>query len=339
MTAVRLSDTLTGEASLGWQGAQYVGLVAGPADFRAKLAAGVVQIGPLDIPLAEGRLTTAPRIILNQPQPAAVVDRGPVLTNVRISPEMCGLWLKYVAPLVAEATRAEGKFSLSLEGANVPLAAPITANTAGTLSIQSAQIGPGPMGQQVQGLARELLSLLGSANSPANAGSQASPGSGNLAILSFPQQDVPFTVRDAVVNHQGLKVMIGDLSIVTHGDVNIQTEQFDLVASIGIPESLLGNRDGLLAALKGQTLQIPFQGSFNRPPDLGKALVSLLQQNAGSAVRNVIGNQIERRLQGEGGLLQRGEGLLQRELGQGFNRLFGPGQPAQPQQPPAAPPR
>ncbi|MBW8885497.1 MAG: hypothetical protein JF612_12150, partial [Planctomycetia bacterium] len=226
LTPVRLSDTLTGEASLGWQGAQYVGLVAGPADFRAKLAAGVVQIGPLDIPLAEGRLTAGPRLILNQPQPALVVDRGPVLTNVRISPEMCTMWLKYVAPLVAEATRAEGKFSLSMEGANVPLAAPMAGNAAGTLSIASAQIGPGPMGQQLQVLASELFAFL----KPGDG--QATASSGHLALLSFPQQDVPFSLRDAVVRHDGLKVMIGDLAIATEGIVNIQTEEFDLTASI-----------------------------------------------------------------------------------------------------------
>src|SRR4029079_4553248 len=62
-----ISDALAGEASLGWKGAQYVGLIAGPADFRAKLASGVVQVGPLDIPLSEGRLTAAPRLMLNNP--------------------------------------------------------------------------------------------------------------------------------------------------------------------------------------------------------------------------------------------------------------------------------
>jgi len=189
------------------------------------------------------------------------------------------------------------------------------------------------MGQQIQVLARELFSFLRPADGQANA------GSGNLALLNFPQQDVPFSVREAIVNHQGLKVMIGDLSVVTQGDVNIQTEEFALVASVALPESLFGSREGLLAAFKGQTLQIPFQGSFNRPPDLRGILVKLLQQNAGSAVRNVIGNQIERRLQGEGGLLQRGEGLLQGGLGQGLNRLLGPAQPTQPAQPPPAQPR
>ncbi len=329
LTPVRLSDTLTGEASLGWQGAQYVGLVAGPADFRAKLAAGVVQIGPLDIPLAEGRLTAGPRLILNQPQPALVVDRGPVLTNVRISPEMCTMWLKYVAPLVAEATRAEGKFSLSMEGANVPLAAPMAGNAAGTLSIASAQIGPGPMGQQLQVLASELFAFL----KPGDG--QATASSGHLALLSFPQQDVPFSLRDAVVRHDGLKVMIGDLAIVTDGIVNIQTEEFDLTASIVLSESLFAARDGLLASFRGQPLKIPIRGSFNKPPDLRGTLVGLLRQNAGAAVRNVIGNQIERGLQGDGGLLQRGEGLLQGGLGQGLNRLFGSGASGQP---PAQPP-
>ena len=110
-----VSEALAGEASLGWQSAQYVGLVAGPADF-AKLAGGVVQVGPLDVRLAEGRLTTSPRILLNDRVPQIVVDRGPLLDSVRISPEMCNLWLKYIAPQVADAAHAEGKLSMSLEG-------------------------------------------------------------------------------------------------------------------------------------------------------------------------------------------------------------------------------
>jgi len=184
------------------------------------------------------------------------------------------------------------------------------------------------MGQQLQVLARELFSFLGS-TSPANA--DGSP----LTLLSFPQQEVPFSVQNGIVRHDGLKAMIGELSIVTDGTVNVQTEEFDLTASIGLPESLFAARDGLLASFRGQPLKIPFRGSFNRPPDLRGTLVGLLQQNAGAAVRNVIGNQIERRLQGDGGVLQRGEGLLQRELGQGLNRLFGSGAPGQP---PAQPP-
>ena len=143
-----VSTELVGEASLGWQAAQYVGLVAGPADFKAQLKQGIVYIGPLDIPVSDGRLTTNPRILLNDPVPQLVVDRGPLIQNVRITPEMCNQWLKYVAPLLADATEAEGKFSLNLEGASVPLFTPLASSVQGGLAIHGAQVGPGPLAKQ-----------------------------------------------------------------------------------------------------------------------------------------------------------------------------------------------
>jgi len=192
-------------------------------------------------------------------------------------------------------------------------------------------------------MGRELLSFLG------RGGGQSNGTSGPLALLSFPQQYVPFNVRNGIVRHDGLKVDLGEIQITTSGTVNLETEEYDLMATIGLPENLFQGREGLLASRRGQPVQIPIRGSFNRPPNLSGELVRFFQQNAGNAVRNIIGNQIERRLQGDGGLLQRGEGLLRgqgdggaggllpRELGQGLNRLFGPSTP-QPQQP-TGPPR
>src|SRR5262249_54453733 len=153
-----------------------------------RLAGGVVQIGPLDVPLAEGRLTSAPRILLNDRVSQIAVARGPLLENVRLSREMCSLWLKYIAPQVADAAQAEGKMSLSLEGASVPLAAPLSGDVVGTLSIQSAQVGPGQLGQEFVGLARELFSLI------TGGGGAAANANQNVTLLTLPQQDVPFEV-------------------------------------------------------------------------------------------------------------------------------------------------
>ena len=47
---------------------------------------------------------------------------GPLITNVRISPEVSEAMLKYVAPVLAGATQSEGQFSLQLDGTRVPLA-------------------------------------------------------------------------------------------------------------------------------------------------------------------------------------------------------------------------
>ena len=112
----------------------------------------------------------------------------------------------------------------------------------------------------------------------------------------------------------------------------MQTEEFNLLASVPLPESLFRGREGLLASLKGQTLQLPIQGSFNKPLNLGKLVADIVKQNTAGAVQNIIGRQLERGM--------RGEGLLPGEIGQGLNRLFGPRQPQQPpQQPPPNPPR
>jgi hypothetical protein len=333
---VAISDALAGEASFGWQGAQYVGLVAGPADVRAKLANAVVQVGPLDIPLSEGRLTAAPRVMLNSADRAVLFDRGPVLQNVRISPEMCSLWMKYVAPMLADATRAEGTFSLSLEGANVPISAPLTSNAAGTLAIESAQIGPGPMLQQLSGVLKQVRSFID--------GGAGSAGDGQVqGWLTLPKQDVLFEVRDGVVKNQGFKIAIGDVVISTEGTVGIETQQINLVATIPFVDSWFKRTDGIFAALKGKSLPISITGTFSQPRLDMRALENLTKQFAGSAVRGVIEKGLERGLQGAGlpgtgaqgngtqggnGLLQRGEGLLQGEIGQGLKGLFGPRTPA-----------
>jgi hypothetical protein len=317
-----LSEALSGEASLGWEAAQYVGLVAGPADFRARLGGGIVNVGPLDVPLAEGRLTTAPRVLMNQRVPAVVFDRGPLLQNVRISPEMCQLWLKYVAPLVAEATRAEGKFSLSLQGASVPLSAPLASDVAGTLQIQSAQIGPGPLAQQYVGVARQIKGLFqaGSATAPSD-----ESGGGRWVLL--PQQDVLFEVQDGTVKNRGLKMSMGDVVITTEGSVEIESQRINLVASIPLQESWFKKQDGVFAALKGKTLQIPIDGTLTQPRLDTRTLQNLGKQLAGAAVQGAVGKQVERGQELLNKELQKGEGLLQNELSQGLNRLFGPRQP------------
>jgi hypothetical protein len=308
-----VSDQLQGEFSLGWHGAQYVGLIAGPADVRSRLDRGIVAIGPVDIPLSEGRLKAAPRILLNDRVPALVMDRGPLLEDVRISPEMCQLWLKYVAPMLADVTRAEGRFSLSLQGAAVPLAQPKRADAAGTLAIQSAQVGPGPLAQQYLAVAQQVRTLFDPA---AGAATTVDPNRGWIVL---PQQDVQFEVVDGGVVHRGFTMTVKDVAITTEGRVGIEDQSLNLLASVPIQESWLKKAPPYLTGLKGQTLQIPISGTISQPKLDARVLESLAKQAAGSAVQGVIDDQVKK-----------GQTLLQDELGKGLNRLFGPLQPKPP---------
>jgi hypothetical protein len=257
--------------------------------------------------------------------------------------------MKYVAPMLADATRAEGKFSLSLEGANVPMTAPLASSAAGTLAIENAQIGPGPMPQQFLGIIKQIRGFFD--------GGAGSAGDGQTqGWLVLPKQDVLFEVRDGVVHNRGFKIAIGDVVISTEGSVSIETQQINLVATIPFVDSWFKRQDGIFASLKGQVLKIPVSGTLAAPRLDTSVLQNLTKQFAGSAVRGVLEKQFERGLQGlqgsgtpangtpansaqgTDGLLQRGENLLQGEIGQGLKGLFGPRTPA-PTPAPTAPPR
>ena len=315
-----VSNDLAGDASLGWQGVQFVGLVAGAADCRAQLAQGIVQIGPLDIPVSEGRLTTAPRLLLASSEPAMVLDRGPVIQNVRISPEMCNLWLKYVAPLVADATEAEGKFSLGLEAANVPLFAPKQADVAGALSIHGAQVGPGPLAKQYLGVIKQLRSFL--KPQEAATGTAAADNYGRWLVL--PEQAVQFAVKDGIVYHDGLIMTNGEFQVTTKGSVRIEDQAISLVASIPVRESWFKDREKTpyLASLAGKTIEIPIDGTLSSPHLDGKVLENLGKQLASQAVTGLIDKGKEK-----------AKGFLEKELGKGLQGLFGPRTPATPATP------
>jgi translocation and assembly module TamB len=219
--------------------------------------------------------------------------------------------------MVAQATRAEGKFSLSLEHADVPLNLPMGTTAAGTLAIETAEIGPGPLPQQFLGVVRQLRTFLASGTAAGNNG----PADGWIVL---PKQDVVFSVRDGFVENKGLTMSLGDVSITTAGSVGIETQQINLVASIPLQDSWIQRKDGLLDGLKGQPLRVPITGTLSQPhfnlrefEDLGKKL-------AGAAARKEINKQVDKALQGENGLLKQGEKLLPGGLGQGINQFFGP---------------
>lgn len=301
-----VADELTAEGGVAWQDAQYYGLVAGPASLEAQLKQGVVEIGPLDIPLSEGRLTATPRILLNEPQPYAVLDKGPLLDQVRISPELCRGWLKYVSPFLADVTRAEGKFSVSLEGAAVPLMSPSDSDIGGILAIHAAQVGPGPLATQYLGIAQQVRAIID--RRPVET---LDPSKGWILL---PEQQVEVRMVGQRVYHRGMTMTVKDISIQTEGSVGFD-QSVNLVAVIPIQDKWV-EQNKLLAGLKGQSLRIPVRGHISKPEFDQAPLAELTKQIVGSAAQGFL----------KGGL-ENGKGLLDRELSkglQGLEKLFGP---------------
>lgn len=287
-TAGWVPADLTGSARLGWDSGNLYGLLVGQGELRASLADGVLQFAPLQVPLSEGQFHAVSRIELNAAPARLAVERGPLFDKVRISPELCRTWLKYVAPLLADATRAEGRFSVQLEGANVPLSDTNQSDVHGQLTIHSAQIGPGPLAQPLLGLAQQVKTVL-----------DGRPSSDSQTLASnwllIPQQTVHVDVEDGRVFHQGLTMTSGDVTIRTSGSVGLD-ESLAIMAEVPIRDEWVADKK-YLASLRGTVIQIPVQGTLGKPRLDDRMLAELSARLVGGAARGVVQDEINRGLQ------------------------------------------
>jgi hypothetical protein len=297
--------TLTGQGGIGWDQARFLGLTAGAASIDATLKEGIVAIDPLNVPVSEGKLLAAPRIDLNEPNLPLRLDKGPVLQQVRISPELCRGWLKYVAPLLADATRAEGKFSLDLEQGTVPLVQPETMDVGGILSIHEAQVGPGPLAVTYLNLALQVKSIL--MGKPANS-ETIDPKKGWILL---PEQRVAMKTVQGRVFHQDLVMQVNDVEVRTQGSVGFD-QSLNLVAAIPVQEKWI-EKGKLPAAFKGQKIYIPIRGKISRPEPDTQVLRDLAKQMLIGGAKSLLQEE-----------LNKNKNRFGEELQKGLDRLFNP---------------
>lgn len=298
-----VSPDLTAQAEVGWQSAQYFGIAAGPGALPAKLERSVVYMGPLDLTINEGKLVGAPRLNLTGQTPVLEMDKGPVIQNLRISPELCDGWMKFVAPLLAGVTRAEGKFSVELDQAKVPLTTPTKGTVAGLMMIHTAEVGPGPLAQSYLNMAKQVKDIadgnyaaLGALLTPGAAPPQPNSATNNRGVLVLPEQQVKFEMIDGRVHHQGLQMTVKDVVITTRGSVGLD-QTMELVAEIPVQDAWL-SKNAALTGLKGQMLQIPVRGTLSAPaPDfrgLTNLATSLGRNAATGLLKDKVGAEINK---------------------------------------------
>lgn len=328
-TALALPLELTAQTQLGWERGQVFHLPVGPANLEATLAAGVATLNTGEIPFSEGRLHLVPKIDFRSASPIATLDPGPLAENIQLTPEICRDWLKYVAPLLADATSAQGRVSIATDGVAVPLADPLDVRVRGQVNLQQVTIGAGPLAKQLIDTVQGVRSLL----KPNQADSR------DLTVwMQLEQQTVPFAVENRRVYHEGLAMHVKDFTIRTKGSVGLD-QTLSMVAEIPIADDWIGN-EAWLQGLKGQSLQIPIGGTVSRPVIDTKAIqqltMQLVQRTAANQLNNVVGEQTQK-LQGkvdaELNKLQNdlrdkiNSGLgdkLPPDLQNGLNGLFGP---------------
>ena len=201
-----------------------------------------------------------------------VVRPGSVFSHTPITPPMCRDLLKYIAPVLAEATEVNGSLSIELDQWRIPLAAPQQAQGSGRLKVDSLRVAGGP-------LVRQISSVL-----------QLRPLEAGLVDDSV----VAFSMADGRVEHHGLKFHLGDVVVATHGSVALD-QSLDMVADISLAGMPLG-AGPQAQLLKSRPVSLPLRGTLSRPRIDAAALAISNRALLEGAVDNVLK---------EGGLLDR----------------------------------
>ncbi len=281
---------LAGEASIGWAAMSVDGMAVGPGEVAMQLAAGRVQTQPIDVAVGEGRFTASPVVQLSPGPPQLLLGAGPLLTAVHLSPDLCARGLKYVAPVLAESTVADGRFSVVMDGGRVPILDPTAGDASGRMAIQ-AQAKPGPVAQQ-------FLALLGQLTTLVRQGAPAALNDQTGSLVSVDSPNVEFRMVGGRIYHRGLTFKVGTLPVTTHGSVGLD-ETLAIVAEVPIRANLLG-QDLSLGLLEGQTLQIPIEGTLSNPrfePHVLEQITGGILKNAGHGqILNQVGKTIEKLL-------------------------------------------
>ncbi|MFO0896599.1 MAG: hypothetical protein U0836_04120 [Pirellulales bacterium] len=278
---------LDGAASFGWERANLLGLAVGPANFEVSMGRGMVQLKPVDLVVAQGRVLLSPRVRLS-PEPAELLlDKGPVVQQVQLTEEICAGLLKYAAPALAGAAVAQGQLSVDLEGGRLPLADLGGGELSGRLTIHAAQVRAGPVMQEMIWLARQIEALLRK---------QQLPDAGNLnqPLVKVSDNSVPFQLKDRRVYHEGLEIQVGEVTVRTRGSVGLD-QSLALVAEVPIRSDWL-KQAPRLAGLKNQTIRIPIAGTLNQPQLDRNAWQNLATQFLQGAVQELLRGEVERGL-------------------------------------------
>jgi hypothetical protein len=199
------------------------------------------------------------------------VEPVQLLTDARMDPPVAWGVLAYVAPVLADATRTSGRFSLALDGARLPVGDPASGSLSGTLAMHEVVVGPGPM------VTNLFQSLPGNLPPPPS-------------IRVADESHVKFALDQRRVRHEGLEFGVPlpgpgrRLDVQSSGTVGLDDQSLDVKLVLPIPADLRQDRP-LLAALAGKTISVGVEGKLGEPKVVFDGSI---RQVAGDVARELI---------------------------------------------------
>ncbi|MDB2686013.1 hypothetical protein N9Y42_02275 [Mariniblastus sp.] len=283
-------------------------LAVGQTELKFALNQGVAQISTDGIPFAGGIVKIAPVIDMRTASPEMKIERTRIIDQVQLRPETARNWLKYVAPLVADATSAQGTLTVDIDSATIPLLDAESMTASGTIHMSQSAVGAGPLAEQLLDSALQVRKLL-------------KPEAEDKTVrtsIQIKDQSVPFVVQDGRVYHKQMDFSHKELTIRTSGSVGFDQE-LQMTAVIPIDDDWVAG-DKYLAGLKGQVLTLPITGTVSKPV-IDKSMVAqlskdLVRKAATAAAQNAVQEKLTPKI-------NEYQQKINEKLGGGLNKLQG----------------
>ncbi|HEY2251036.1 MAG TPA: hypothetical protein VGH74_08240 [Planctomycetaceae bacterium] len=272
---------LAANGGLSWQRGDLFGVTAGPGNIDLTLAQGIVSMHPLDMAVSGGRLKLAPRLVLTGHPAMVESPAGVVIDGVVLTQELCDSWLKYIAPIVANATRTEGQISLALGETRLPLTNLAGGEVTGHVLI-AGHVLPGPLFDEVN-------RFIGGIVSGIDGGPLRDWLGVDRPLVEIGRQEVAFELRDRRIYHSDMEFIARGIMIRTRGSVGLD-QSLDVIATIVLSDEVL-SRLRFLGKLQGRPLEIPIQGTLQKP-QLARGAVGGLVEQLGQTILDRIFEQL-----------------------------------------------
>lgn len=288
-TTQTVSNDLTADLSVGWDALKFCGIEIGPSQISARLSQGAITTIPINVNVSGGRLLMSPRLELNSSPKRLMLNGQARADNIEITPEMSRAWLQYIAPWVAGAAVAEGRLSIQLDRADLPIGDPAKGTVQGTVTIHQARVQPGPLTQQLIQITQQISQLL------QIKGGLATRLHQDDVWLEVSENRAAFAMAEGRVYHENLVFHIGEVTVQSSGWVGLD-KTIRLVTSIPLEDDWVERRP-VLSGLRDQTLQIPISGTISHPQLDLTAMTKISSQLLGDTAQGLLNNEIQKGLQ------------------------------------------
>jgi hypothetical protein len=283
----RANSPLEISMQVSWQKAAAYGLEAEPGQLRLALVGKELRAESVNVRINGGTLRQLPRVDLATDPPTLRFEPGVMLENIALTEEVCRGWMKYVSPTLANATSAEGRFSLAMQAGTYQLEHPQQAELSGVLTVHEGRVGPGPLAIAMLQNANQLEGII--LRNPAQGLSQR-------AVLLIHDEAVGFRLHQGRVEHDEFGAFIGDVRVATSGSVGLD-QTLQLLVTMPIPDKWTQNAGPILQALRGEQIQFAVTGTLNEPEVDASPLREFGKRVGIKAGAGLLEKILERRLQ------------------------------------------